>query len=82
MAHQITIKNQVFTRYLKNEVIAAQDNLARRNWNGSIFCCFCNVEGSIKHLFFACAYARFIWRAVHIVFGIVVPLNTDDLFSN
>ena len=30
--------------------------------------------------FFNCFYAKFLWRAVHILFGISPPSNMDDLF--
>ena len=30
--------------------------------------------------FFECFYAKFLWRAVHLVFGISPPLSIDDLF--
>jgi hypothetical protein len=45
-------------------------------------CCFCIVEESIKHIFFECVYARFVYMVVHIVFRTVPPLNTDNLFNN
>jgi hypothetical protein len=37
---------------------------------------------SLQHLFFDCVYAKFLWRSIHILFGIVPPLNIDDLFVN
>jgi hypothetical protein len=78
---KLSLKIKIFMWYLKNGVILTKYNLVRRNWNGKLRC-FCNMEESIKHLFFECAYARFLWRVVHIVFGIVPPLNTDNLFNN
>jgi hypothetical protein len=79
MAHQVNLD---FYVALKEWDYTYKDNPARRNRNGSKLCFFCNVEESIKHLFFECAYARFRWRVVHIVLGIVPPLNIDDLFNN
>jgi hypothetical protein len=32
--------------------------------------------------FFECFYVKFLWRAVHLMFGISPPLSIDDLFVN
>jgi len=32
-------------------------------------------------VFFQCSYARFLWRAVQVSFGISIPANKDKLFS-
>jgi len=63
-------------------VLLTKDNLARRNWIGSKVCSFCNREETIQHLFFDCAYARFFWRAIHLVFGLAPPKDVDDLFNH
>ena len=68
--------------YLKRAVLLTKDNLARRNWIGSKVCSFCNWEETIQHLFFDCAYARFFWRAIHLVFGLAPPKDVDDLFNH
>ena len=36
---------------------------------------------SIQHLFFSCAHVKFLWRAVHVVFGLSQPSSVDDLFN-
>jgi hypothetical protein len=62
-------------------VILTKDNLARRNWNGDKQCCFCHYpETILLHLFLECAYAKFLWRAVHFLFGISPPRDINDLF--
>ena len=33
-------------------------------------------------LFFQCYYAKFLWRAVHLMFGLSPPLSIHDLFVN
>jgi hypothetical protein len=33
-------------------------------------------------LFFYCYYARFLWRAVFVLFGINPPRNTNHLFNS
>ena len=67
---------------LEGGVLLIKDNLARRNWIGSKVCSFCNWEETIQHLFFDCAYARFFWRAIHLVFGLAPPKDVDDLFNH
>jgi hypothetical protein len=64
---------------LKKGVILTKDNLIRRNWNGDKNCCFCHKPESIQHLFLLC-YANFLWRAVHLVFGIPKPISMYDIF--
>ena len=77
---KLPMKIKVFMWYLKRGVILTKDNLARRNWNGDKSCCFCHVSEIIHHLFFYCFYAKFLWRSIHILFGISPPTNIYDLF--
>jgi len=44
-------------------------------------CSFCHSPESIQHLFLNCFYAKFLWRAVHLMFGILPPQSIDDLFN-
>ena len=32
--------------------------------------------------FFQCSYARFLWPAIQVSFGINIPANKDELFSH
>ena len=32
-------------------------------------------------MFFSCAHAKFLWRAVHVVFGLSQPSSVDHLFN-
>ena len=66
----------------KKGVVLTKDNLARRNWNADTRCSFCHSPKSIHHLFIECFYTKFLWRTVHLVFGISPPLSIDDLFVN
>ena len=75
------MKIKVFMWYLKRGVILTKDNLAKRNWRGSQNCSFCSLHETIHHLFFRCAYARFLWTAVHLLFGIPRPIDIKDLFD-
>jgi len=79
---KIPSRIKIFLWYLKRGVILTKDNLARRNWNGDKSCCFCHYPETIQHLFFQCYHARFLWRAVHLMFGLSPPLSIDDLFAN
>ena len=45
-------------------VVLTKDNLVRRNWHGSLRCCFRMKNETIEHLFMECHYARFVWRAL------------------
>jgi hypothetical protein len=65
---------------LKKGVILTKDNLVRRNWNGDKHRCFCHFPETIQHLFLDCVYAKFLWRAVHILFGLPPPTDMSDLF--
>ena len=68
---QVPMKIKVFL--WKKGVILTKDNLARRNWNGDKKCCFCHFPENMQHLFIDCLYAKFLWRAAHILFGISPP---------
>jgi len=70
---KVPTKIKIFLWYLKKGVILTKDNLVRRNWNGDRQCCFCHYPETIHHLFLNCAYAKYLWRAIHILFGIAPP---------
>ena len=36
---------------------------------------------SSVHLFLDCFYVKFLWRVVHLLFGILPPPNIFDLFN-
>jgi len=79
---KLPMKIEVFMLYLKRGVILTKDNLVKRNWHGNTCCCFCNFNESIQHLFFDCFYAKFLWRSIHMLFGIVVPINMTELYQH
>ena len=78
---KIPTRLKIFLWYLKKGVILTKDNLARRNWNGDTRCSFYHSPESIQHLFLDCFYAKFLWRAVHLMFAISPPKSIDDLFN-
>ena len=73
------LKIKIFLWFLKNRVVLTKDNLAKRNWNGSKAC---STPETIQHLIFYCHYARFLWRAVFVLFGIFPPRNMNHLFNS
>ena len=79
---KIPLKNKIFMWFLKKRVILTKDNLARRSWNGSKVCCFCNNLETTQHLFFDRHYACFLWCAVYWVFGITPPTSVSQLFGD
>uniref|UniRef100_A0A0Q3VCM6 Reverse transcriptase zinc-binding domain-containing protein n=1 Tax=Setaria italica TaxID=4555 RepID=A0A0Q3VCM6_SETIT len=56
-----------------------KDNLAKRRWQGSTKCCFCNDEETVQHLFFDCHLARCIWNTVFFSFGIQPPVSGPNM---
>ena len=78
---KIPLKLKIFMWFVKRGVILTKDNLVKRNWKGSKTCCFCSKLETIQHLFFECRYAKFLWRAVHIVFGSSLPQSTTYYFN-
>jgi hypothetical protein len=44
-------------------------------------CCFCDNKETIHHLFFEFLVAQFIWRIVHIAFGLQLPIDMTIFFS-
>jgi hypothetical protein len=78
---RLPLKIKIFMWYLKRGVPLTKDNLARRHWNGNKICCFCSRPETIKHLFFRCLYASFIWRLIQISTGLRPPRDVNDLFG-
>jgi hypothetical protein len=68
--------------FLSNKVLLTKDNLAKRNWNGSQKCCFCDSLESVEHLFINCPFAQIIWRMIYFAFNIPPPTNITNMFGN
>jgi hypothetical protein len=79
---KLLLKIKVFLWYLKQGVILTKDNLVKRNWKGSVQCCFCSSNETIQHLFFDCHMARLMWSIVCMPFGIQPPSSIADLFGS
>jgi hypothetical protein len=73
---------KIFLWYLRRWVVLTKNNLARRNWHGCKQCVFYMHLEIIKHLFFDCHFARFLWWAVQVFFNISIPTSMEHLFSD
>ena len=79
---KIPLKIKVFIWLLHRGVILTKDNLARRNWKGSMLCCYCSDKENIAHLFFNCSSASLLWRIIHTTFGLSRPNNVNHMFGS
>ena len=78
---KLPLKIKIFLWYLKKGVVLTKDNLIRRRWKGAKKCEFCAMDETIQHLFFDCHIARFIWRAIMVVFNIKMPHSFNNMFG-
>jgi hypothetical protein len=78
---KVPLKIRIFMWFLQKKVILTKDNLAKRNWQGDVRCCFCDHEENIQHLFLTCPFTQMIWRIIYMTFNITPPLNITNLFG-
>jgi hypothetical protein len=76
------LKIKIFLWYLRRGVILTKDNLAKRNWNGSVKCCFCHKDETIKHLFFECQVVQITWNIVQVATNLYPPYNISNIFDS
>jgi hypothetical protein len=67
---------------LFREAILTKDNLVWRNWHGNKMCCFCNSDETVRHLFFDCVLAKFIWKVIHLTFDLRPLDNIRHVFDD
>jgi hypothetical protein len=79
---KVPLKIKIFMWFVHRKEILTKDNLAKRNWQGSTKCCFCDQEETIQHLFIDCPFAKKLWRVVHMTFAISPPSNINNMFGN
>jgi hypothetical protein len=48
---KVPLKIKIFLWYIKNGMTLTKDNLAKRNWKGSLKCCSCSSLETIEHIF-------------------------------
>jgi hypothetical protein len=63
-------------------VTLTKDNLAKRRWQGSLKCSFCNQNESIQHLFFDCYLAKTVWRIIYFALKINQPVNINHIIED
>jgi hypothetical protein len=78
---KIPLKIKIFMWYIQKEVVLTKDNLTKRNWNRGKKCCFCHMNETIKHLFYECYYAKFMWGLSNLAFNIVPPCNVRHMYG-
>lgn len=79
---RIPLKVKIFLWYLRKGVTLTKDNLIKRHWKGDSTCCFCSCKETIRHLFFDCHVAKFVWNSVGLAFGIQAPTSIDNLLGS
>jgi hypothetical protein len=76
-------KIKIFIWLVVRNKILTKDNLKKRNWNGSLECCFCGVDESIDHLFFHCPIAKYMWRVIQVALNLRLILSSiSNLYDN
>jgi hypothetical protein len=78
---KVPLKIKIFLWYLRRGVILTEDNLAKRNWQGSVQCCFCHKDETIQHLFFDCSLARTVWRIIQVATNLYLPHCVPNMFG-
>jgi hypothetical protein len=78
---KVPLKIKIFLWYLLKGVRLTKDNIAKRNWHGSIKCWYCSSIETIQHIFCDCHFSKFIWTTVHITFGIQPPFSIKNMFG-
>jgi hypothetical protein len=76
------LKFKIFLWYLRRGIILTKDNLAKRNWQGSLICVFCHKEETINHLLFECRLAHSVWSVFRFATGINQPQNVNHMFGD
>jgi hypothetical protein len=79
---KIPLKTKVFGCYLRRGVVLTKDNLAKQNWHENKSCVFCHHDGTIKHLFFQCRFARSIWSIIQVASDLYPPCSVANIFGN
>lgn len=63
-------------------MILTKEKLAKRRWQASKKCCFCNQEEIIHHLFLACPLVKLLWCTIHVSFSVPSPTSISNMFCN
>jgi hypothetical protein len=76
------LKIKIFLWYLRRGVVLTKDNLAKRNCHGSVKCCFCHKDETVKHLFFKCPLARTTWNLIQVATNLYPPCSISNMFNS
>jgi hypothetical protein len=77
---KLPLNIKIFLWYLGRGLILTKDNLAKRRWQGSLKCSFCNQN--IQHPFFDCCIAKTIWRIIYFTLKIDPPVNINHIIED
>jgi hypothetical protein len=59
-----------------------KDNVAKKNWKGSLKCSSCNGNESIQHLFLDYPLSKMIWRIILFATSLPQPRSISHMFGN
>ena len=78
---KILLKIKIFFVFFKEALFSLK--ITQQNATGMEIghAVFVAKPETIHHLFFECSYAKFLWRAVHMILGINTPLHVLHLFN-
>jgi hypothetical protein len=79
---KVSLKMKIFMWFVQRKEILTKDNLLKRNWQGSLRCCFCDHDESLQHLFIKCSFVKVIWQIVYMAFNITLSLSIVHMFGN
>jgi 5-methylcytosine-specific restriction endonuclease McrA len=72
-------KLHVFLWLLANEKVLTRDNLAKRRQVDDLTCLYCNDTESVKHVFFECCVAKWLWEVLAEVTGLPVIIDFENM---
>lgn len=64
---------------LKKKTILTRDVLLKRGGVCTKSCLFCGQDESIKHLFFACPLARYVWSVIGCATGLKCQFDSAEM---
>jgi hypothetical protein len=63
------LKIKIWLWLIWHNAIATKDNMKKRGWVGNYLCQFYHNEETIKHMFFACPAAVYMWSTISTFLG-------------
>jgi hypothetical protein len=79
---KIPLKIKDFGWYLRKGVILTNDNLPKKNCNGSKKSVFCLQDETIKHLLFQYRFSRSIWSIIQLASDLYPPHSVTNIIGN